>query len=130
MKEYISLKIPKAPEYVSLVRLNSSAVANTMAFDFEEIDDIKIAVAEACNSIIEDGQGEDSCIEICYEKGLDYLTIEIKTDSKISCQMEKAEDPLNQNLSMIIIQTIMDEVECIDKEFNGVRMTKRIGVDA
>lgn len=130
MKEYISLKIPKAPEYVSLVRLNSSAVANTMAFDFEEIDDIKIAVAEACNSIISNGEGEDSSIEICYEKGLDYLTIEIKTDANISCKKEETDNPLDQNLSLLIIETIMDEVECISGKSNGVKMTKRIGVDA
>ena len=67
MSEYVSLKIPGKPEYVSLARLNSSAVANRIGFNFEEIDDIKIAVAEACNSILESLDGTNKFIHIEHE---------------------------------------------------------------
>ena len=48
----ISMALPSKPEYVGVVRLTVSAIANRMGFNIEEIEDIKVAVAEACKSEI------------------------------------------------------------------------------
>jgi len=130
MSECISLKIPSRPEYVSLARLNSSAVANSVGFDFEEIDDIKIAVAEACNSIIDGLDGIKDSINIEYLIEDMKLDIIITTNHPIDCHLKEGDDVLDQNLSLLIIETIMDEVECLKDEVSGIKMTKRIGVDA
>ncbi len=52
MKDCISLKLPTKSEYVSVARLTASVVANNMGFDIESIEDIKVAVGEACNNAV------------------------------------------------------------------------------
>ena len=46
------LIIPLKAEYVSIARLTVSGVANRAGFDFEAIEDIKVALAEVCNRLI------------------------------------------------------------------------------
>ncbi len=45
--ETISMEISSNPEYVSLVRLMVSGIANKMGFSIEEKDDIKVSISEA-----------------------------------------------------------------------------------
>lgn len=48
----IDLLVPLLPEMVRIIRLTVSGVANRMGFQIDEIEDIKVAVAEICNQII------------------------------------------------------------------------------
>ncbi len=52
--EAVELEIPARPEYVALARLVVSALAATDgALGDEQVDDLKIAVSEACTNAIE-----------------------------------------------------------------------------
>ncbi len=54
MQEVLELEIPTRPEFVALVRLVVSSVASTRRVLAEDrIDDIKLAVSEACTNAIE-----------------------------------------------------------------------------
>src|SRR5438270_5666237 len=54
MEEVLELEIPARPEFVALVRLVVSSVASTRRVLAEErIDDVKLAVSEACTNAIE-----------------------------------------------------------------------------
>src|SRR2546428_11122785 len=44
----IDLKIPGRPEYVVVVRLTAAAVAGRMGLSYDDIEDLKVAVGEAC----------------------------------------------------------------------------------
>ena len=48
----IALQIPSDAEYVRVVRLTVIGVASRMAFSYDDIEDIKLAVSEACNNAI------------------------------------------------------------------------------
>ena len=50
--DLITLSIPAKPEYVMIARLSSAAVATRIGFDVDQIEDIKMAVAEAIIMII------------------------------------------------------------------------------
>lgn len=128
--DHIVISIPNKPEYVSLIRLTSSSIANNMGFDFENIDDIKVAASEACNNIILSTALKDINIKIEFLINETDLTIQITTDELFDCQFSEEEESINQNLSLLIIKTIMDEVECIHGETSGIKMIKKIGVDA
>ena len=52
-KEVITLTIPAKPEYVSIARLTISGIATRMQFTIEEIDDLKIAISEACTNAVQ-----------------------------------------------------------------------------
>ena len=48
----IALQIPSDAEFVRVVRLAVMGVASRMAFSFDDIEDMKLAVSEACNNAI------------------------------------------------------------------------------
>ena len=52
MTSCVSLTIPAKAEYLQIVRLALFGVASGSGFSFEEIEDMKVAVAEACNNAI------------------------------------------------------------------------------
>ena len=51
--ETINLDIPCASDFVGVVRLAVSGIATRMNFSIEEIEDIKIAVSEACTNSVQ-----------------------------------------------------------------------------
>ena len=54
MPEVVELEIPARPEFVALARLVVSAMASTDAdLSDDQVDDLKIAVSEACTNAIE-----------------------------------------------------------------------------
>lgn len=132
--DYIKISIPSKPEYVSLARLTSSSIANRVGFKIEEIEDIKVAIGEACNNSVEHGLNkttENYTIEFfVYD---DKLTIKIKDEGKgikdIDDSKPNAEELKEGGLGLFIIKTLMDEVEYITKENQGTEliMTKKLG---
>lgn len=52
-KDTINITIPSKPDYISVVRLTSSAIASNMGLNIEEIEDIKVSIAEACINAID-----------------------------------------------------------------------------
>ena len=49
----VKVEIPALAEYVAIIRLAISGVATRMHFNIEEIEDIKIAVSEACTNAVQ-----------------------------------------------------------------------------
>src|SRR5881397_221281 len=76
--EVLELEIPARPEFVALVRLVVSSVASTRRVLAEErIDDIKLAVSEACTNAIEahDAVARDEHVVVRLVEGDDRLEI-------------------------------------------------------
>lgn len=48
----IKIHIPSSTEYVRVVRLAVTGVASRMPFSYDDVEDIKLAVSEACNNAI------------------------------------------------------------------------------
>ncbi len=51
-KASIEIHIPSSTEYVRVVRLAVTGVASRMPFSYDDVEDIKLAVSEACNNAI------------------------------------------------------------------------------
>lgn len=50
--DFIQFKLPAKPEYVGVIRLTLSGIANRMGFTYETIEDLKIAVSEATTNVV------------------------------------------------------------------------------
>ncbi len=121
-------------EYMSVIRLTTSALASKIGFDVEEIDDIKVSIGEACTNIIKHGlNDEDDSIDIEYTILEDRLTISVK-DSGEGFDLSTIKEPQIDNdldqvdhrgLGIFIIRALMDEVD-INSDENGTEiiMTK------
>src|SRR5690625_2940891 len=57
--DYIEMKLPAKSDYVSVARLTASGIANRMGFDYEAIEDLKVAVSEASTNVVTHAYSED-----------------------------------------------------------------------
>ena len=74
--ETIKMEISANPDFVSIIRLTTSGIANKIGFSIDDIEDMQVAVSEACTNAIK--HSDDKRVSITYtilENGLD---IEIK----------------------------------------------------
>jgi serine/threonine-protein kinase RsbW len=82
MNVYISLTIPAKAEYLHIVRLTLFGIASNAGFSYEQIEDMKVAVGEACNNVVlhayEDA--EPGRLEIQFEVEENGLIIHIKDE--------------------------------------------------
>ena len=125
MRESVNLSLPCRPEYVSIARLTASFVANQMGFDIEAIEDIKLAVGEACNNaVLHSGNSPTYQLEL---KNMESsLIIEVKDSGKgYDKEAYKAPelDDLQENgLGLFIIKSLMDDVIIETIEGNGTKV--------
>ncbi|UFJ40950.1 anti-sigma B factor RsbW [Brevibacillus humidisoli] len=139
----VELTIPARAEYIGVARLLVSGVANRAGFSYDEIEDIKLAVAEACTNAIHHayGEGANGSVRILCMIYEDRLQIQI-IDWGASFDPERVErklgpfdkdadiDSLTEGgLGLFLIQSVMDDVQ-IDAD-NGcvVTMTKYVRRD-
>lgn len=134
-KDYIRISIPCKPEYVSLARLTASSVANRVGFNIEEIEDIKVAIGEACTNAIQYGYNENvDNYEIEFLINDNELTIKVidygKGNFKPKSKVPDINNLTEGGLGLFIIETLMDDVEYIVNEKSGseIIMRKRLEV--
>jgi anti-sigma regulatory factor (Ser/Thr protein kinase) len=51
----LALSVPANPAYISVIRLFAGAVARQVGLDDELVDDLRLAVSEACTDVMESG---------------------------------------------------------------------------
>lgn len=120
-KETIKISIPNSINYLSLARLTTSSIAAENGYDIEEIDDIKLSVWEACNSIMissEENLKEDITIKFSiYDEKIKIKIKSTKKEMVNEKEINKMVDltkAFEEGLSMTIIESLMDKVT-IDK---------------
>src|SRR5436309_10003714 len=90
----VELSIPGRPEYVGVARLAILGVASRMRFSYDEVEDIRLAVGEACTSVLDriEGQADAPPIRIRCLIDPGRLTVEV-TDSIPVSQKRAAVPP-------------------------------------
>lgn len=126
MNDVITIKLPSKAEYVSIARLAASVISNTVGFDVEEIDDIKVAVGEACNNAVLHGRSENEVYEINFKLSDEKIHIEVKDNGK-GFDEEKYEEPDLNNLKgnglgIYIMKSLMDEVDIYGNNSDGTTL--------
>lgn len=138
----VTLLIPATPEYVGTARLTILGVAGRMGFTYDQVEDIRLAVGEACANAIERVQqklGEnahDTHVTIrCYADST-KLTVEVEdgtVSSTVHAEGVDLERPASevaemnsQELGALLMEILVDEV-AVETASNGgalVRLTK------
>lgn len=131
--ETIKMEITANPEYVSIIRLTTSGIANKVGFCIDDIEDLKVAISEACTNAIK--HSLEDRFTIIYSMIENGLTIEIIDNGKgydRSTVSEPDIDNLKESgMGLFIIESLMDEVIVESQEGKGtsIKMTKYLGVD-
>ena len=113
--DIVELKIPARAEWVAVARLAVAAVASRLRFSVDEIEDIKLAVAEACTNSIQHGSDADR-IEITTEITRNEVRVSVR-DRSVGHKLESvekdagfAEGRRTEELGVFLIRALMDEV--------------------
>lgn len=131
--ETIKMEISANPEYVSIIRLTTSGIANKVGFCIDDIEDLKVAISEACTNAIK--HSLDERFIIIYSIIENGLTIEVIDNGKGYDRSSVSEPDINNlkegGMGLFIIEALMDEVTVESQEGKGtsIKMTKYLGVD-
>jgi serine/threonine-protein kinase RsbW len=127
----VLLRIPSKAEWVAVARLAVAAVANRLNFSIEDIEDVKLAVAEACTNCIQHAHGSDE-IEITCETEPDLLTIRVRDYGRgtrpETITTRRGEEPRVGGLGVFLIRSLMDSVDYDVHPDRGTNlvMTKKV----
>ncbi len=126
----VELRIPSKAEWVAVARLAVAAVANRLNFSIEDIEDVKLAVAEACTNCIQHAEGSDQ-IQITCETGPEGLTVRVRdfgsgTRSE-GIRSRRTDEPTVGGLGVFLIRSLMDYVEYdVGDGGTNLVMTKKV----
>ena len=126
----VDLKFPCRPEYVGVARLAILGVASRMRFSYDDVEDIRLAVGEACTTSVEwaERNGKaDTDIMMHSEIGEDSLVIDIfdQAGERKDDGRENESDQEPENIGALLITLLVDEVEVVPHdEGTHVRMVK------
>ncbi|MBM7705028.1 anti-sigma B factor RsbW [Metabacillus iocasae] len=136
--DFVEMKIPAKPDYVAIIRLTLSGVANRMGFSYDEIEDMKIAISEACTNAVQHAYKEEETGEVTVGFGLFDDRLEVMVvDKGESFDLEKLKREIGPyetskeveflpegGLGLYLISTLMDDVKMANSQGVTVMMTK------
>lgn len=133
MTDIVKFSVPGKPEYVGTIRLAISSLANCAGFDIEAVEDIKVAVSEACTNVIcHCKPNKEDCYEVACEVGDGRIIISV-VDRAGGYDLTKYQRPVMDNpkeggLGIFIIKALMDEVDIFSELGTGtsIKMVKYI----
>ena len=128
----VELKIPAKAEWVAVARLAVAAVASRLRFSVDELEDIKLAIAEACTNCIQHGGAADQ-IEITSEVMSDEVRVSVR-DRGLGHRLESVEETgfadgkRTEELGVFLIRALMDDVSYRVDAQDGTElvMSKRV----
>ncbi|MET3291703.1 UNVERIFIED_CONTAM: serine/threonine-protein kinase RsbW [Brevibacillus sp. OAP136] len=140
--DVIDLTIPARLEYIGVARLLVSGVANRAGLTYDDIEDVKLAVAEACTNAVQHAYLEqEGSIRIQCQLFCDRLLIQVADDGvSFDTEREKMKmGPIDREasietiteggLGLFLIHSLMDEVDVRNDQGIVVSMVKYVQRD-
>ncbi len=117
--DHIEMTIPARPEYIAVIRLVTAGIAGRMAFSFDDIEDLKIAVGEICT------------VAVLAEARQVLLRFDISPDSLKIRMTHTGKPPKDRDeeaeLGMFLVRCLMDDVRSgTDGSRQVIWLTKRL----
>lgn len=116
MSDCVKFTVSGKPEYIKVVRMGIATLADNAGFDVEAVDDMKLAVDEACKAMTCHGYASwINSYEVACELEEDKMIISVTDAGEGRC-IEKEYRPCKNcpqdgDLAMFLINTLMDSVE-------------------
>jgi serine/threonine-protein kinase RsbW len=114
----VRLTIPAKAEYVLLGRLALSGITRLRPLEDETVNDLKLAVTEACTNSVRHAYGDTSgSVDIVYELHDDRLVVEV-SDEGTGFDPNRLEDSgelTEGGLGIAIIRALVDEFEVSER---------------
>ena len=132
----VSMTIPVAPEMEIVATAQAAALGEYIAMARDKIDEVKLALVEACINAFEHAECRDEQLHLTFrlgrEKGQEWLEVEVVDKGK-GFDSARVEEPSieksfvshrKRGWGLQIIKSLMDEVE-ITSGVGGTRILMR-----
>ncbi len=135
--DHITVTLPVDVQYISVARLIAAGVAARAHLTVDEIEDLKVAVSEACTNVTEHAFSDDDentahSFRLRYSVSDGELTLEVEDegrgfDPKHLPDAKRKEYVEASGLGLYLIAELMDEVDIQSAPGSGTKitMTKR-----
>lgn len=138
--DFIEMTIPAKAEYIGVIRLSISGIANRMGFSYESIEDLKVAISEAITNAVThayDGENEgeitlgfgvyeDRLEVMVADRGVSFNLNEVRKEIGPFKNTDSVENLREGGFGLFLINTLMDKVEIHDNQGIIIIMTKYI----
>ncbi len=115
----ITITFPGTPEFLRLARLTSADAGSRAGFDYEDIDDLRIAVSELC-TLISGALGGDITLTFVFAPGV----VDVEGRATAGALVEN-------EFSRMIVAAVVDDLELeSDNGASAFRCTKRSSTPA
>jgi serine/threonine-protein kinase RsbW len=123
----VVLRIPSRAEWVGVARLAVAGIASRLQFTIEDIEDLKLAVAEACTNCIQHATGSES-VSIECRIFPDKIVVTVEDTGKGATASNLAPkrlggEPKVGGLGVFLIRSLMDDVEYELSPDSGTKLT-------
>ena len=122
----LQLRIPSRAEWVSVARLAVAGIAHRIDASIDEVEDLKLAVAEACTNCIQHAQGNDEVL-VTFEISGRRITVVVEDGGKGFDGRALTPEPLGEpkvgGLGVFLIRSLMDEVDYDFDPLTGTKLT-------
>ena len=111
--EVVEVTIPPKPEFLTVARLTAATVAARQSFTYDEIEDLKIAVSEACTALILAGTAGHP-LTLRFAMDADALEVRIVTEGpgiSLGPAGLRPKPRDEAQLGVYLMQCLVDEVE-------------------
>ncbi|MFC2947775.1 anti-sigma B factor RsbW [Virgibacillus sediminis] len=136
--DFVEMKVPAKAEYVGVIRLSVSGIANRMGFSYEDIEDLKVAISEAITNAVDHAYQEQEDGEVTvgfgvYDDRLEVMVAdhggsfdlnEIKDGIGPYKNTESVESLREGGFGLFLIDALMDKVQINSNYGVIVLMTK------
>ncbi|MFB9378692.1 hypothetical protein ACFFKU_06375 [Kineococcus gynurae] len=99
--DLVELKVPADPAYLTVVRTASAGLAARLDLTLDEIEDLRIAVDEACTLLL-DGSDSTSELTATFRLGADTLEVEVRGPAR--------ELPERSSFAWAVLEALVGEV--------------------
>lgn len=121
--DHVVLSLPAAPEFVNIARLTCAGLATRLGMTYDEVEDTRIAVGEACALLIGSGDRIGQLVLTC-EVLADSLQVEIRGAEARSVPGPVSTEGIE--MSHHILKAVVDEHR-VELDLDRVWLAKRVG---
>lgn len=120
----VRLSVPAQPEFVSVARLTLAGVASRLSFDVDQVEDIRLAVAEAMTLLLRAGAG-NAMVELEASWSPAQLDITLTRDAAANPAPAADEDD-DASISLVLMEALMDSATVTEpgEGQSAVRLSK------
>jgi serine/threonine-protein kinase RsbW len=121
----VSIRIPASPEWVGVARLATAGFASRSGMSIEDIEDLKLAVAEACNCCIQNPGAGDVRIECALDETRITIAVERSGTAARGATHASSTGDASEvgGLGVFIIRALMDDVTYASDQTSGTKLT-------